>query len=79
MRCENCTLLCIKWPLTPAKREGYLKSHPSCGFSCSPVQGGTLLRDPGLVLIVSTYIVFMEVLKSPESQLSKTFFGLKIS
>ena len=24
MRCENSTLLCIKWPLTPARREGYL-------------------------------------------------------
>ena len=22
MRCENSTLLCIKWPLTPARREG---------------------------------------------------------
>ena len=37
MRCENCTLLCIKWHLTPAKREGYLKSLLSCRFSCSPV------------------------------------------
>ena len=44
MRCENCTLLCIKWLLTPAKREGYLKSLPSCGFSCSPVQGGNFIN-----------------------------------
>ena len=44
MRSENCTLLCIKWPLTPAKREGYLKSLPSCGFSCSPVQGGSFVK-----------------------------------
>ena len=22
MRCENSTLLCIKWPLTPAREEG---------------------------------------------------------
>ena len=31
--------LCIKWPLAPAKREGYLylKSLLSWGFSCSPV------------------------------------------
>ena len=31
--------LCIKWPLTLAKREGYLylKSLPSWGFSCSLV------------------------------------------
>ena len=44
MRCENCTLLCIKWPLTPAKKEGYLKSLPFCGFSCSPVQGGSFVK-----------------------------------
>ena len=31
--CENC----IKWPLTPARREGYCVSLPSWGFSCSPV------------------------------------------
>ena len=41
MRCENSTLLCIKWPLAPARREGYLllylKSLLSWGFSCSPV------------------------------------------
>ena len=44
MRCENCTLIGIKWPLTPAKREGYLKSLPSCRFSCSPVQGGSFVK-----------------------------------
>ena len=31
------------------------------------------IRDPCLVLTVSTYIVLMVWLKSPESQLSKTF------
>ena len=36
------------------------------------------IRDPCLVLTVSTYIVLMVWLKSPESQLSKTFCGLKI-
>ena len=38
MRCENSTLLCIKWPLIPARRKGYLllylKSFLSWGFSC---------------------------------------------
>ena len=24
MRCENSTLLCIQWPLTPTRRAGYL-------------------------------------------------------
>ena len=36
------------------------------------------IRDPCLVLIVLTYIVLMVWLKSIESQLSKTFCGLKI-
>ena len=36
------------------------------------------IRDPCLVLTVSTYIVLMVWLKSPESQLFKTFWGLKI-
>ena len=40
------------------------------------------IRDPCPVLTVSTYIVLMVLmvwLKSPQSQLSKTFCGLKIS
>ena len=36
------------------------------------------IKDPCLVSTVSTYIVLMAWLKSPESQLSKTFCGLKI-
>ena len=36
------------------------------------------IRDPCLVSTVSTYIVLIVWLKSPQSQLSKTFFGLKI-
>ena len=36
------------------------------------------IRDPCLVSTVLTYIVLMVWLKSPESQLSKTFCGLKI-
>ena len=40
MRCENY----IKWHLAPAKREGYLKSLLSCGFSCSPVRGGSFVK-----------------------------------
>ena len=37
------------------------------------------IRDPCPVSTVSTYIVLMVWLKSPQSQLSKTFCGLKIS
>ena len=36
------------------------------------------IRDPYPVSSVSTYIVLMVYLKSPQSQLSKTFCGLKI-
>ena len=36
--------LCIRWPLTPAKREGYCVSLPSWGFSCSPVWGGSFVN-----------------------------------
>ena len=36
------------------------------------------IRDPCLILTVLTYIVLVVWLKSPESQLSKTFCGLKI-
>ena len=36
------------------------------------------IRNPCLVLTVSTYIVLIVWLKSPQSQLSKTFLGLKI-
>ena len=36
------------------------------------------IRDPCLVSTLSTYIVLMVWLKSPESQLSKTFCRLKI-
>ena len=30
-------VLCIQWPLAPARREGYCVSLPSWGFSCSPL------------------------------------------
>ena len=35
------------------------------------------IRDPCLVSTVSTYIAFMVWLKSPESQLSKTFWRIE--
>ena len=30
-------VLCIQWPLTPARREDYCVSLLSWGFSCSPL------------------------------------------
>ena len=34
---RRCIVLCIQWPLAPARREGYCVSLPSWGFSCSPL------------------------------------------
>ena len=31
------SVLCIQWPLAPARREGYCVSLLSWGFSCSPL------------------------------------------
>ena len=42
------------------------------------IDGIECIRDPYPVSTVSTYIVLMVWLKSPQSQLSKTFCGLKI-
>ena len=49
MRCENCTLLCIK-----------------CIDSVD-IENIEYIRDPCLVLTVSTYIKMMVWLKSPKS------------
>ena len=42
------------------------------------IDGIEYIRDPCLVSTVSTCIVLIVWLKSPDSQLSKTFCGLKI-
>ena len=31
------SVLCIQWPLVPARREGFCMSLPSWGFSSSPL------------------------------------------
>ena len=49
-----------------------------CFVSSVDIDSIECIRDPCLVSTVSTYIVLMVWLKSPESQLSKTFCGLKI-
>ena len=74
MRCENCTLLCIKWPHTPAKREGYLRSLPSCGFSCSPVWGGSFTkRSLSCIDSINKYSI-----EKPSVSAFQKFFRLKI-
>ena len=59
MRCENCTVLCIKC----------IDSVDIDSIEC--------IRDPCPVSTVSTYIVMMVWLKSPQSQLSKTFLWIE--
>ena len=54
-------------------QEGRLFEKPSIHQS----EEAALLRDPCLVSTVLTYIVLMVWLKSPQSQLSKTFCVLK--
>ena len=77
MRCENCALLCIKWPLTPAKREGYLKSLPSCRFSCSPVQGGSFVKK-SLSCIDSIDIYSIDgMVEKPLVSALQNFFGIE--
>ena len=56
MRCENSTLLCIKWPLAPARREGYLLQYSIWKAFClgglavhQSVKGGSLVNFLGLV------------------------------
>ena len=58
------TVLYIKWPLTPAKREGYLKSLLSCGFSCSSVRGGSFVKR-SLSCINSVDIDSIECIRDP--------------
>ena len=56
MRCKNSTLLCIKWHLAPARREGYLlqysiwKAWHLGGLAVhQSVQGGSFVDFLGLV------------------------------
>ena len=49
-----------------------------CFVSSVDIHSIECIRDPCLMSTVSTYIVLMIWLKSPQSQLSKTFCGLKI-
>ena len=61
---------------------GFLQGGPSYLMFCINsvnIDSIECIRDPCLVLTVLTYIVLMVWFESPQSQLFKTFFGLKIS
>ena len=56
MRCENSTVLCIKWPFAPARREGYLLQYSIWKAFClrglavhQSVQGGSFVNFLRLV------------------------------
>ena len=63
---------------SPVWEGSFVKRSSSC-INSVDIDSIECIRDPCLVLTVSTYIVLMVWLKSPQCQLSKTFFGLKIS
>ena len=47
VRCENSTLLCIKWPLTPLGVRATSSSPLSYGFSSSSVRGDSFVNFLG--------------------------------
>ena len=48
IRCQKSTLICIQCP-SPLQEGRLLYCLLSCGFSCSPVWGGSFVNFPGLV------------------------------
>ena len=56
-RCQRCIVLCIKWPLTPARRKGYLLQYSIWKAFClgglvvhhQSIWGGSFVNFLGLV------------------------------
>ena len=73
-------LLTLSTLVFVAPTQHLIQSTMRCGNCIDSVDIDSIecIRDSCLVLTVSTYIVLMVWLESPESQLSKTFCGLKI-
>ena len=69
----SCGIRC-----SPVWGGSFVKRSLSCIESVN-IDSIECIRDPYLVLTVSTYIVLMVWLKSPRSQLFKIFFRSKIS
>ena len=72
--------LCLLTLVFVALTQHLIQSTMSCEkcIDCVDIDSIECIRDHCLVSTVSTYIILMVWLKSPESQLSKTFCGLKI-
>ena len=76
-------MLCLLTLLTlvfVALTQHLIQSTMSCENCIDSVNIDSIecIRDPCLVSTVLTYILLMVCLKSSQSQLSKTFYGLKI-
>ena len=71
------SLLSCGFSCLPVRGGSFVKRSLSCIDSVD-IDSIECIRDHCLVYRVSTYIVFMVWLKSPQSQLFKTFFGFKI-
>ena len=73
-------ILCLSTLLFVALTQHLIQSTMRCENCIDSVDIDSIecIRDPCLVLIVFICIVLMVWLKSPESQLSKTFCRLKI-
>ena len=72
--------LCLLTLVFVALTQHLIQSTMRCEncINCVDIDSIECIRDPCLVSTVLTYIVLMVWLKSPESQLSKTFCRLKI-
>ena len=73
-------MLCLLTLVFVALTQHLIQSAMRCENCIDSVDIDSIecIRDPCLVSTVLTYIVLMVWLKSPESQLSKAFCGLKI-
>ena len=77
MQCIECSI-CRHWCLWLLHNTVYRVMRCENCIDSVDIDSIECIRDPCLVSTVSTYIVLMVWLKSPQSQLSKTFCGLKI-
>ena len=76
MKIKACNALNAMF-VDPAKSEGYLKSLLSCGFSCSPVRGGSFFKR-SLSCIDSINIYSIDcMIKKPSVSAFQNFFWIE--
>ena len=81
MQCIECSICqhCWHWCLWLLHNTVYRVMRCENCINSVDIDSIECIRDPCLVLTVLTYIVLMVWLQSSQSQLSKTFYRLKIS